>query len=349
MKVYLKKSLNAIDKDAWDALVRLNPKHTVFQMYAWHRAWCEMYPPERSWWIVVAEENNRMMGILPLMMTLRNKTRVLKFMGTPHADYCDVMTASQDRGLLKTMFQYLCARKDEWDEMALDYVPEFSWIADQIMDLCRELKLFPYHYADTPCPVLLIDQDQKNLNQILAKKSLKRHQGYYLKQGQYRVQHLTQVKAILPYLEMFFKQHIDRRRSTKEESLFLRPENKLFYQQLLKYLGPSESILFTVVESQGFPIAFHFGFVNNRCLTWYKPSFDVAQAKHSPGEVLIKELLEYAREHNFEEFDFTTGKEAFKMRFTNAIRNNRSFKIFKNPARYWAHKAMTLAKRKIQS
>jgi CelD/BcsL family acetyltransferase involved in cellulose biosynthesis len=68
------------------------------------------------------------------------------------------------------------------------------------------------------------------------------------------------------------------------------------------------------------PIAYHFGFELDGVLTWYKPSFDPELQQRSPGEVLIKLLLDDALARDLDEFDFTVGSEAFKFRFANLIR-----------------------------
>jgi CelD/BcsL family acetyltransferase involved in cellulose biosynthesis len=109
----------------------------------------------------------------------------------------------------------------------------------------------------------------------------------------------------------------------------------------LKHLAPSGNILFTVIRSKGVAIAYHFGFIFNKTLTWYKPSFDPDFLKHSPGEVLIKELLEYASYKDLDIFDFTVGKESFKLRFANEYKMNHSFKILKTQPDYWKSVAKT--------
>ena len=84
-----------------------------------------------------------------------------------------------------------------------------------------------------------------------------------------------------------------------------------------------------MAELDGQPIAFHYGFNYAGSLIWYKPTFDVAQAKHSPGLVMLDHLIGYALDHRLRELDFTLGDEAFKRRFTNHVRQNVSVQIFR--------------------
>ncbi|HEU4419425.1 MAG TPA: GNAT family N-acetyltransferase, partial [Planctomycetota bacterium] len=70
-------------------------------------------------------------------------------------------------------------------------------------------------------------------------------------------------------------------------------------------------------------VAYHFGFRRDVRFTWYKPTIHVDYWDEGPGEVLLKRLMEEARDTGVVEFDFTRGDEAFKRRFANHDRPNR--------------------------
>jgi CelD/BcsL family acetyltransferase involved in cellulose biosynthesis len=67
---------------------------------------------------------------------------------------------------------------------------------------------------------------------------------------------------------------------------------------------------------------------------WYKPSFDITHAAHSPGLVLMRHLIDYAVGHDRRELDFTVGDEPFKRRFTNLTRKTVSLLVFRDSSRY---------------
>jgi hypothetical protein len=105
-------------------------------------------------------------------------------------------------------------------------------------------------------------------------------------------------------------------------SHFLQPRTRNFYQALVDELDPSRQLRFGVLELAGQPIAYHFGFELDRKLVWYQSAFDVGYWEYSPGEVLLGELLRYARERGLREFDFTIGREAYKSRYANQYTEN---------------------------
>jgi hypothetical protein len=145
----------------------------------------------------------------------------------------------------------------------------------------------------------------------------------------FKVTHLRDPEAAARYADRFFEQHIVRWSVTGTPSLFTEPANQAFYRELLAAMTGTDWIVFTVIESDGSPLAFHFGFCYGERLVWYKPSFDILLHRHSPGEVLLSELLEYAAANRFSELDFTVGDERFKTRFANQIRYNASYRILK--------------------
>jgi hypothetical protein len=87
-------------------------------------------------------------------------------------------------------------------------------------------------------------------------------------------------------------------------------------------------ITFTMIESQDTPIAYHFGFIYRNVFVVYKPVYNPLLARRSPGQVLIKELLEHAVERKYDEFDFTVGGEAYKHRFASEVRYNTTYRLF---------------------
>ena len=74
-------------------------------------------------------------------------------------------------------------------------------------------------------------------------------------------------------------------------------------------------------------VAFHFGMSFNGSFLWYKPSFDLALARRSPGEVLLRQLLLAAQAEAAHTFDFGLGDEPFKYRFATDVPRVRTWTL----------------------
>lgn len=344
MDISLTHHWDNIDPEDWNSLCSKGPTNTVFQTYQWHAAWLEEFGKDNTLFLIQVKEDGKLIGLAPLVIIPKFALRILKFIGTGHSDYCDFIYDKADTKALKEIFKYLRTKMDDWDAMALDHIPEGSETVRVINACCRDAGFSVTLYSKLPCPVFIFDQNKNNIKELANKKRLHNYYQYFEKKGEYQVLNSNTEGGITPFLEQFFEQHIQRCKTTDHQSLFWDERNQRFYKNLVKYLCPNHWLNFTVVQSQGQAIAFHFGLVYGRKFICYKPSFDHRLSKFSPGQVLLRELFIYSMGNGCEEFDFSIGDEDYKRRFTNKIRMNLSFKVFKTKKDYWLNQVMNLPK-----
>jgi CelD/BcsL family acetyltransferase involved in cellulose biosynthesis len=344
MEISLEHNLGNIDPEDWNRLCFKGPTNTIFQTYQWHAAWLEEFGKDNKLFLVQVKENGKLIGLAPLGVIKKGPLRILKFIGTGHSDYCDFIYDKADTNALKEILKFLKTRMNDWDAMALDHIPEGSETVRVIDAFCRDTGLLVTLYSKLPCPVFIFDPHKGNAEELTNKKRLRDYFQYFQEKGGYQVLHANTAGDITPFLEQFFEQHIQRCKTTDHQSLFGDERNQRFYKGLVKYLCPNQWLNFTVVQSQGNPIAFHFGLIYGRKFICYKPSFDHRLSKFSPGQVLLRELFIYSIGKKCEEFDFSIGDEDYKRRFTNKIRMNFSFKVFKTKKDYWLNQVMNLPK-----
>lgn len=336
--------------EQWNKLVEKNQTHTIFQTYEWHQCWWDIFKENHELFMVLVEEKGELVGIAPLMM-IKEKAwcgnrRVLQFIGTGMSDYCDFILKDNNPAVIKKIMEYLFQNKSRWDQMKLAEIPEKSESIKVIENFCKKYNGHgTFFVRDSICPSLVIRNNQQNARVISNKTSLRRRQKYFMNQGQYEVFHLTDSRDILNYLKPFFEQHICRWENSGTPSLFSRRNNKLFFEALVKKMCMKKWIIFTVIRSKGITIAFHFGFDYNNVILWYKPTYNPAFSRHSPGQVLLKELLDYAIAEQKDEFDFTVGNEPFKKRFSNRIRKNQTYCIFQSAAEFRIEQSLNFMRR----
>ena len=134
--------------------------------------------------------------------------------------------------------------------------------------------------------------------------------------GRLEVQHARTAEGILPQLDEFFEQHIARRAATRSaQACFLIRRQRDYYRSIVANIGPTGWLRFTRLEWNGRAIAFHFGLNYRRRFLFGIPSFDIELQRHSPGEVLLRQLILAAMEEGATVFDFGPGEEAYKYRF----------------------------------
>lgn len=335
---------------AWNALAAGSPTKSIFQTYQWVSSWEKIFKGEHEPLYISVGDSSGVMGVAPLMMSrgFLNE-RIIRFLGEGRADYCDFLYAGNTPKVLEAVCQALFAVRDRWDEIRLSSIPAESPTVGLLQDICRRSGYHVLQRQLYPSPVLIIKGHEAEALKILNKATLRRRQNFFQRTGSLAFKTVTG-KDVLPYLDRFFEQHIGRWADTSTPSLFLEERNRAFYRELATAMADKEWLALSIVELNGGPLAMHYGFDYNGKLLWYKPSFDPAHAKHSPGLVLLKYLMEYVLARKLEEFDFTIGNEPFKNRFSNHIRTTMQFQIFQDPVRLslaWSRQKLNAAKRSL--
>jgi CelD/BcsL family acetyltransferase involved in cellulose biosynthesis len=313
--------LEDVPAEVWDSLAAA-PQAGIFQSYGWHRAVVKAYGEGAGLCILGIYDSGACAGIAPLQFECKGTVRVLRFIGDVRADYCDVLYAAECAGVIAALIRWLADNRSLWDELELNNIP---FHAASRVHIERQVKLRGWSLLRQPlmpCPALVIRGDASAAEKVLNKKSLKRHGRYFTGQPGFEVRHHLDLKAAARGLNGFFAQHIQRWTGRDAQSLFIDPGNRDFYRALLNEPSLEGRVMFTEIIADGALIAGHFGFIDKGKLLWYKPSFDILLARHYPGEVLLRELIVYVRDHGLGELDFTRGDESFKSRFANVVRQN---------------------------
>ncbi len=333
MPVIIHDNLDNIPAGIWNDLVDRSPVKSVFQSYEWHRAVVGAFGAGDGLYLICVREGEKYLAIAPFFRSRRGESKILRFIGDERSDYCDFIYDAREVAALREVFTHLQEHPGICDEVALNNIPERSATHGALRRFRKAHGFCVLKRNRTPCPVMMVRGYGDFVTRVLAKKSLRRHRNYFANRGSLETRHLSGKDEILPFLEAFFTQHVQRWSGREDQSLFIFRENREFYRRVVKELAPTGRVLFTIVLSNGEPIAFHLGFLDGDNLIWYKPSFEPALAKHYPGEVLLNELITYARNKDLNEFDFTRGDEFFKTRFANRVRHNVSLSLFRNQGR----------------
>jgi CelD/BcsL family acetyltransferase involved in cellulose biosynthesis len=319
------KSLESLAPD-WERLWRLSARRDIFGTFGWARAWWRAYGSGSQLRALTVVDSGRIVGLLPLVSDGRH----LRLLGTPTSDYNDLLCEPrEDCAILEAALRGILGLVSCNGRCTLESLPEDSNIVSQYRRLATPIRRQLHLSRTAPCPRVVFHPGPDNpLPTLLRKKSLRRHENALRQLGEVRFRHLEDCNEIQRHLPVFFGQHMARRAMAGGTSIFSDQRERNFYGYLLEELNPRKELRFAVLELDGRPVAYHFGFEVDRVFVWYKPAFDPELSRFSPGEVLIKRLLEYAGTHGLRVFDFTVGDETFKNRFANVTYHNYALYVF---------------------
>ena len=339
-----------LSESEWNRTVSQSETNTIFQTYQWFHAWWKVFGGQHRLFFISLKDDEGIIGFAPLMITADNGSgRVVRFVGDDKADYLDFIITRRKNEVLRKILETVIMPGDKWDSILLNNIPEGSSTAAAIRRISEAQKLRVLLDDRIICPALRIKGHEQAAARIANKVSLRRRSNYFHKNGRLRFFHVHSAQEAREYLPLFFEQHVERWSITESPSLFLKEKNRGFYEELFSSLIQQGWLLFSVVEFDGRPIAFHFGFHYNGKLIWYKPSFDLAFAKRSPGKVLLHNLIKYSIVNEIGELDYTIGDEAFKDHFSNVIRKNVRLSIYRTSWSYYADYVKNHTKRMIRN
>ncbi|RMG41683.1 MAG: GNAT family N-acetyltransferase [Candidatus Dadabacteria bacterium] len=344
MKISLITELDSFDqvKERWNSLVDNDPYSTVFQRHEFIKSWWKAFGGSSELMIlVVSDKGGRIMAAAPLMLSRRYENllpqRVVTLIGSDNwaADYSVFPFDPDFPEAARMIFDWLNIHRETWDQIVIKNVPGKAL---SLKGLEEYFSLWHYPVCRNrlqDAPTILFNK-LEDPEKILRKKSLVRHFNYFKRNGELNFTEVSEACLIKPFMEDFFSQHIERRRAAGDKSQFLQKSQREFYYSMLTEFDGSGILKFSVVTFNDQPIAFHFGFQYKLRYYWYKPTFNPALSKHSPGEVLLRFLIQSALEKDLREFDFGAGSEKFKYRFANHIRKLDELRIIDSAIAYAA-------------
>ena len=323
-------------KSEWNSLLKKSETNIIFLTFEWIISWWKCFGKEKELFILLVKDNEKLVGIAPLMITTLNlgiKIKKIEFIGTPLSNYCDFIISEKcedKRDVLRSIYDYLLKEKDSWDIISLKEIPEVSstlTISEEILKSSNVLfSIFP----DNISPIIIFEEsERKEIEKKLNKKDIKRKLRGLNREGILGYNHCKDKNEAEMLLNIFFQQHIKRWKSTSTPSMFEDEKYKAFYHELTKSLLPKKWVDISVLRFNGGVIATQFGFTYNNKYEGYTHTYDKTYAKYSPGVILLMLNIENYLSKNFREFDLGRGDDPYKFRFSNIIKKNYKISIYK--------------------
>jgi CelD/BcsL family acetyltransferase involved in cellulose biosynthesis len=165
------------------------------------------------------------------------------------------------------------------------------------------------------------------------KKGLRKLERYFRQQGALEARQFQDGEEILPQLQEFFAQHTSRwgltsYRNPSKGTNFLNPAPRAFIERLTRTAAHTGWLRFTRLDWVGRPIAFEFGYCYRGTYFGSTSSFAIDLARHSPGQVLLRQLLLAAIAEGVSTYDFGIGDQAYKLRFATRLNYMRSWALY---------------------
>jgi CelD/BcsL family acetyltransferase involved in cellulose biosynthesis len=295
----------------WNKLLARGRTDSVNLSWEWQRNWWNSFGRGKLL-LMLVERDAQPLCIAPLFT---EHSMVFNICPEDQLDFIGNVSGPEViEEVVRSVLEYV----PDFQGMNLYFIPDTSSTGADLELAAERLGMSCFQENCLASPRLDIAAHLDLATRHTRKKSLIRHENYFRRTGRLEVRHAREAVEVLPQLDEFFSQHITRRNATPDPSLFVDPNQREYYRSVVTNIGPKGWLRFTRLDWNGHAIAFHFGLSYHGRFLFGTPSFDVEYLRHSPGEVLLRQLLLAAMEEGAAVFDFGPGEEAYKYRFATS-------------------------------
>jgi CelD/BcsL family acetyltransferase involved in cellulose biosynthesis len=317
---------SSLSPNEWNDLLERSHTNAINLTWQWQRNWWKSFGRGRLM-LVILEDADRPVCIAPLFV---DDGMIFNVCPEDHLD----LIGEVSRDSVEAIITCALENVPGFQGLRVYFVPQSSPTSHFLQQAATHFGFTCIQESSFPSPRLEISAQPDAAAACTRKKSLLRHENYFRREGRLTIQHATTAEEILPQLDEFFDQHIARRAATPNPSLFVEQRQRDYYRSITENIGPTGWLRFTRIEWNSRPIAFHFGASYAGRYLFGIPSFAIEFERHSPGEVLLRQLILAAIEEGAAVFDFGIGDEAYKYRFATSQVQLVTWGIYPKSSRY---------------
>lgn len=309
------RSLWSEQEAEWDALLSRSPSDSIFLTAAWLSAWAITVGREAKLIGVTVRQAGRLVAAA----AFEARQGVLLLAGRGVSDYSDILIDDEvpegQRGpLLAEILTAARRNAAGFRYFQLNRLRESSPLV-----IALERGAVPGYYPTRTAARGAPQMDMAVVEERLKKKRFKRRENRLKRAGEVVCTAHTTPADIEPGIGRFIDLHKARWAETPTPSKLNDPDQQAFLEVLTRRAGDTGRLRYTTLTLDGVLIAAHYGFHYDGTFTFYKPAYDPAYAKITPGDVILKRLLEQARDEAAALFDFTIGEEPYKLEFATSM------------------------------
>lgn len=326
---------------------------SVFNHPGWWQAATSAYGRSRPLTVLSVTQGGALVGLWPLwtkrLGAREGFARIIEPVGARVTDYIAPLIADgHDVGVLTELMVRRLA--EAVDPLALVLLPKIAdpGVARAVSATAHGRGFRLIHEQTRSCPTMPLMGSMKEQEarwRSNHRGEVRRRLRRIAEVGPTSLHVLTDPSAIESRLPQLFDAHISNWGTRSGGSEFEEAAPRRFLVELTRRLPP-RLLHYSEVVSGSDIISLHFGFDTGCSLLWYKPAFHIAWQRYAPGKLHLALMTEWAIARGYREIDFMQGDEAYKLSWTETLRQTRSFALARAlayPVWAWNTKVRKLA------
>jgi CelD/BcsL family acetyltransferase involved in cellulose biosynthesis len=307
-------------KSSWQHLMQ-GRDYTVFSTWEWLSIWWKHFGKERKLLFLIAEENDKIVGIAPLMHSALTmfglKRGKIEFIGAPDSDYADFIITEKRDECLKLFFEYLNLLPEKGDFVELADIPQNAKCLPFLTKISKTLRPI------NDCPYLPLPGSYDAFLKMLSPKKRK-----YIKNGMKKLEQNFEVEIVdcskpqnfSEGMQDLFELHQKKWTSAGCTGVFSNPNTRNFHLDVAESFSKKEWLSLYVMKLSGTPVAAEYGFKYKSKYYAYIAGYDPNYSKYSVGNMLFVYIISKLIQEGLTQYDFLRGSEHYKD-YWNALPN----------------------------
>lgn len=331
-------------KDAWNDLLQRS-NHTVFSTWEWLSTWWIHFGNNRRLIILLAEEDNRLIGVAPLMYSVHSmfglRQGKIEFVGTGPVtnaafimedrardlngndrivNYADFIIEKGHENCLPLFFDYLQNLREKWTCAELRNIPENQIALSRLGQVSNNVQPM-YKCLHTPLP----SSNETFLRNIKRKdrKEIRRYLRQIEKNGfKTELVDFSKTHSISHGMTELFKLNQKRWNAKGLPGAFANPRLRSFYLDIADSFSQNKWLGLYCLKLSGKTVAVLYGFKYKSKYYAYKMGMDPAYGRFSVGNLLFLKVMEECIHEGLLDFDFMWGTDPYKRQFATRETSN---------------------------
>jgi len=333
-------------RERWNALVLAMKRPTIFCTWEWMSLWWKHYGYLYKPLLLVIEDGNMVVGILPLAkrtMVIEDgllPVRTLTLWGNIdlHADHLDII-ASPEKALacVETVISFLKEDYGDWDMIHLSHIDNDAHLLKKLNDIANSIDID--FQKVSVAPYVDITNDHNGSIELFM-QSLGRNRRHDVKRREKALfkengvtygppKSMDDVTAITK----LFSLHKLRADKKGLQTSFAGQRLLAFHSEIAEVFSRKRWTWLRFLYSGHEPIAVIYCFAFADRIVAYQSGHDPDWEAKGVGSVLIYEIIREAFAEDAMEFDFLRGGEGYKHTWTKTARDQFDINVYNNTVR----------------
>lgn len=324
-------------KAQWKNLL-MNSFNPCFQYdYAWVSAWHNYIRKDEKPLLLLAKENERIIGIFPLMYRNERRRgllpfRRIKFLAADHRDFSVVLAREENMEIVAIKsLEWLFSGKLRWELLVLDDLvdgnPVISvvskWLEGNRSRLRYDLKMGRYFYVN-------LNRSWSQVLQEMSKDFVRRNinlaRNRISKAGSWEL--ISNPKwGAETIISKAAPMHIRRQSELRRASFYEGDSSRKFIHSIIDESNSDGIFRSYWLRFEKKEIAYLLGFEQNSVFYAWNMAFNPEFARFFPSKLLLFEAIKDCYNRKLKEFNFMRGESDYKEKWTKHFYKNYRFII----------------------